>query len=126
MKKAVIYTCHLEGKISEPNNGQQMMQCKEYAQQNGTEIVGLYEDCVATKREPLLMKQKLYEDSKQKKWDTVLFVSITILGRNLNGVMKYISNLSKYVDCKFIDQENDELLKTIGDLLKDMYKKKLL
>lgn len=126
MKKAVIYTCHLEGKISEPNNGQQMMQCKEYAQQKGIEIVGFYEDCVATKREPLLMKQKLYEDSKQKKWDTVLFVSITILGRNLNGVMKYISNLSKYVDCKFIDQENDELLKTIGDLLNDMYKKKLL
>lgn len=40
--------------------------------------------------------------------------------------MKYISNLSKYVSCKFIDQENDELLKAIGDLLKDMYQKKLL
>lgn len=33
MKKAVIYTCHLEGKISEPNNEIQRMLCKEYAQQ---------------------------------------------------------------------------------------------
>ncbi len=126
MTTAVIYTCHLEGKISEPNNEMQRMLCKEYAQQNEIEIVGNYSDYVATKREPLLMKQRLFQDCKQKQWDMVLFSSITILGRNLNEIMKFLSELSKYVDYKIIDQENNEVLKTIGDLLKDMYRKKLL
>lgn len=126
MKKAVIYTCHLEGKISEPNNEMQRMLCKEYAQLNEIEIVGNYSDYVATKREPLLMKQRLFQDCKQKQWDMVLFSSITILGRNLNEIMKFLSDIGKYVECKFIDQENDEVLKTIGDLLKDMYREKLL
>lgn len=126
MKKAVIYTCHLEGKISEPNNEIQRMLCKEYAQQNGIEIVGNYSDYVATKREPLLMKQRLFQDCKQKQWDMVLFSSITILGRKLNEIMKFLSELGKYVDYKIIDQENDEVLKTIGDLLKEMYREKLL
>lgn len=42
MKTAVIYTCHLEGRISEPDNERQTMLCKEFAQQNGIEIVGSY------------------------------------------------------------------------------------
>lgn len=126
MKKAVIYTCHLEGRISEPNNEMQRMMCKEYAQQKEIEIVGNYSDYVATKREPLLMKQRLLQDSKQKQWDVVLFSSMTILGRNLNEIMRFLSALSKYVEYKFIDQENNEVLKTIGELLKDMYRKKHL
>ena len=52
----------------------------------------------------------------------VLFSSITILGRKLNEIMKFLSDLSKYVDYKFIDQENNEVLKTVGDLLKDIYR----
>lgn len=126
MKKAVIYTCHLEGKISEPNNEIQRMLCKEYAQQNEIEIVGNYSDYVSTKHEPLLMKQQLFQDCKQKQWDMVLFSSITILGRNLNEIMKFLSDLGKHVEYKFIDQANDEVLKTIGDLLKDMYQRNLL
>ncbi len=50
MNKAVIYTCHLDGKIGEPDNEMQMMICKEYAQKNGIEIVGNYMDCISTKR----------------------------------------------------------------------------
>lgn len=123
MKKAVIYSCHLEGRISEPDNEMQIALCKEYAQQNEIEIVGSYMDCVTTKHEPLLMKQQLFQDCKQKRWDMILFSSITILGRNLDETMKFLSKLSKYVDYKFIDQENNEVLKTIGFLLKEMYKK---
>lgn len=122
MKKAVIYTCHLEGKISELDNEMQEMLCREYAQQNEIEIVGKYMDCVSTKRETLLMKQLLFQECKQRKWDMVLFSSITILGRKLNEIMKFLSDLSKYVDYKFIDQENNEVLKTVGDLLKDIYR----
>lgn len=122
MKKAVIYTCHLEGKISEPDNEMQEMLCREYAQQNEIEIIGKYMDCVSTKRETLLMKQRLLQECKQREWDMVLFSSISILGRKLNEIMKFLSDLSKYVDYKFIDQENDEVLKTIGDLLKDIYR----
>ena len=109
MKKAVIYTCHLEGKISELDNEMQEMLCREYAQQNEIEIVGKYMDCVSTKRETLLMKQLLFQECKQRKWDMVLFSSITILGRKLNEIMKFLSDLSKYVDYKFIDQENNEV-----------------
>ena len=122
MKKAVIYTCHLEGKISELDNEMQEMLCREYAQQNEIEIVGKYMDCVSTKRETLLMKQLLFQECKQRKWDMVWFSSITILGRKLNEIMKFLSDLSKYVDYKFIDQENNEVLKTVGDLLKDIYR----
>ena len=122
MKKAVIYTCHLEGKISELDNEMQEMLCREYVQQNEIEIVGKYMDCVSTKRETLLMKQLLFQECKQRKWDMVLFSSITILGRKLNEIMKFLSDLSKYVDYKFIDQENNEVLKTVGDLLKDIYR----
>ena len=122
MKKAVLYTCHLEGKISELDNEMQEMLCREYAQQNEIEIVGKYMDCVSTKRETLLMKQLLFQECKQRKWDMVLFSSITILGRKLNEIMKFLSDLSKYVDYKFIDQENNEVLKTVGDLLKDIYR----
>lgn len=122
MKKAVIYTCHLEERIVEPNNEMQTQLCKEYAQQNGIEIVGHYMDCVPTKREPLLMKQQLLKDCKQRRWDMVLFSSITILGRNTHDTMKFLSELADYVDYKAIDQEYDEFLKEIGDLLKAMYK----
>lgn len=126
MKTAVIYSCHLKGRISEPDNGMQMQLCKEYAQQNGIEIVGFYEDCVANKREPLLMKQLLFKDCQQQRWDMVLFSSLTILGRNVHETMKFLNDLNKYVDYKVIDQENDEMLKQIGNLLKELYKERRL
>ncbi len=122
MKKAVVYSCHLEGR-SEPDNDMQIELCREYAQKNGIEIVGNYMDCVATKHEPLHAKQLLFKDCKRKEWDIVLFSSITILGRNLDEIMKFLLELSKYVDCKIIDQENNEILKSIGSLLKEMYEK---
>lgn len=65
----------------------------------------------------------LFKDCKRKEWDIVLFSSITILGRNLDEIMKFLLELSKYVDCKIIDQENNEILKSIGSLLKEMYEK---
>lgn len=40
MKRAVIYSCHLEGRICEPSNEMQMELCHEFAQQNDIEIVG--------------------------------------------------------------------------------------
>lgn len=122
MKKAVIYSCHLEGR-NEPDNEMQIQLCREYARQHDIEIVSKYIDCVATKHEPLYMKQLLFEDCKRKEWDTVLFSSITILGRNLDEIMKFLSVLSKYVDYIFIDQENNEVLKTIGFLFEEMYKR---
>lgn len=122
MKKAVIYTCHLEGRISEPDNEMQNQLCREYAQQNGIEIVGNYMDCVSTKREPLLMKELLIQDCKQRRWDMVLFSSLTILGRNTHETMKFLSGLTDYVDYKVIDQENDPFLNEVGKLLKILYK----
>ncbi len=124
MKKAVIYSCHLEGRICEPSNEMQMELCHEFAQQNDIEIVGSYMDCVSNKHEPLIMKQQLFQDCQQKKWDMVLFSSITVLGRNLDEIMKFLLDLSKYVDYKFIDQENDEVLKTIGSMLREIYKER--
>ena len=112
MKKAVIYTCHLEGRM--PNNEMQTQLCKEYAQQNGIEIVGNYMDCVSTKRKPLLMKQQLLKDCKQRHWDMVLFYSLTILGWNIHDAMRFLSEISDYVDYKAIDQEHDEFLREIG------------
>lgn len=122
MKTAVIYTCHLEGRISEPDNERQTMLCKEFAQQNGNEIVGSYMDCVITKHQPLLMKQQLFKDCQQKQWDMVLFSSITILGRRINDTIKFLSELSEYVDYKVIDQENDKFLKEVGKILQTLYK----
>lgn len=81
-------------------------------------------DCVSNKHEPLIMKQQLFRDFQQKKWDMVLFSSITVLGRNLDEIMKFLLDLSKYVDYKFIDQENDEVLKTIGSMLREIYKER--
>lgn len=126
MKTAVIYSCHLKGRISKHDNEMQMLICKEYAQQNGIEIVGFYKDCVATKREPLFMKQLLFNDCQQQRWDMVLFSSLTILGRNVHETMKFLNDLNKYVDYKVIDQENDEMLKQIGNLLKELYKERRL
>lgn len=126
MKKAVIYTCHLEGRIYEPDNEMQTALCREYAQQHGIEIVGNYMDCVKSKHQPLLMKQLLFKECKQQQWDMVLFSSITILGRNTHDTMKFLSELSEYVDYKIVDQENDELLKEIGYMLKKMYKEGIL
>ncbi len=122
MKTAVIYTCHLEGRISEPDNEMQEQLCREYAQQHGIEIVGNYMDCVSTKREPLLMKDLLLKDCKERRWDMVLFSSLTILGRKVNDTMKFLSKLSDYVDYKVIDQENDPFLKEVGKILEMLYK----
>lgn len=122
MKKAVIYTCHLEGRISEPDNEMQEQLCKEYAQRNGIEIVGNYMDCVSTKRQPLLMKEQLLKDCKQRHWDMVLFSSLTILGRKINDTMKFLSQLSKHVKYKVVDQENDPFLKEVGKILEILYK----
>lgn len=96
--------------------------CKEFAQQNGIEIVGSYMDCVITKHQPLLMKQQLFKDCQQKQWDMVLFSSITILGRRINDTIKFLSELSEYVDYKVIDQENDKFLKEVGKILQTLYK----
>ena len=113
MKKAVIYTCHLEGRISEPDNAMQEQLCREYAQQHGIEIVGFYMDCVSTKHQPLLMKQRLLDDCKQRSWDMVIFPSLSILGRKINNNMEFLSKLSKYVKYIVVDQENDPFLREV-------------
>ena len=122
MKKAVIYTCHLEGRISEPDNEMQEQLCREYAQQHGIKVVGFYMDCVTTKREPLLMKQQLLKDCKQHDWDIVLFSSLSILGRKTNENMKFLSQLSKHVKYKVVDQENDPFLREVSKILELLYK----
>lgn len=126
MKKAVIYTCHLEGRISEPDNEMQEQLCREYAQRKGIEIVGIYMDCVSNKREPLLMKQQLLKDCKQRRWDMVIFPCLSILGRNVPDNMEYLSELSKYVKCKSVAQENDPFLREVAKILKMMHKEGLL
>lgn len=52
----------------------------------------------------------------------VLFSSITILGRRINDTIKFLSELSEYVDYKVIDQENDKFLKEVGKILQTLYK----
>lgn len=126
MKTAVIYSCHLENRTSEPDNEQQITLCKKYAEQNEIEIVGNYMDRVGNKKEPLLMKQLLLEECRKQQWDMVLFSSITILGRNLKNTMKFLTELRKYVEYKVIDQENDELMNKIGKLLEMLYKENRL
>ena len=122
MKTAVIYSCHLENRINEPDNERQIALCKEYAEQNGIEIVGSYMDHVPTKKAPLLMKRLLLQECRKQNWDMVLFSSITILGRNLKNTMKFLSEIRKHVEYKVIDQENDELINKIGKLLEMLYK----
>lgn len=125
MKTAVVYSCHLIGRTSEPNNEMQIALCKEYAEKHGIEIVGNYTDCIATKQQSLLMKERLLKDCKHSHWDMVLFPSITILGRNFNKIMAFISKLRKYSECKFIDQENNETLKQLGYVLDLLHKEAL-
>ncbi len=122
MKKAVIYTCHLEGRISEPDNAMQEQLCREYAQQHGIEVVGFYMDCVPNKRQPLFMKQQLLDDCKNHDWDMVIFPSLSILGRKVNDNMKFLSQLSKHVKYKVVDQENDPFLREVGRILELLYK----
>ena len=124
--KAIIYSCHVKERSHEPDNTQQIALCQEYADQHGIEIVGNYMDCVASKNEPLLMKQLLFKKSRKRQWDIVLFSSITVLGRSVHEIMLFLSNLRKYVDYKIIVQENDPLKKEIGDLLEKLYKENLL
>lgn len=126
MKTAVIYSCHLENRINEPDNERQIALCKEYAEQNGIEIVGSYMDHVPTKKAPLLMKRLLLQECRKQNWDMVLFSSITILGRNLKNTMKFLSEIRKHVEYKVIDQENDELINKIGKLLEMLYQEKRL
>lgn len=126
MKTAVIYSCHLENRINEPDNERQIALCKEYAEQNGIEIVGSYMDHVPTKKTPLLMKRLLLQECRKQNWDMVLFSSITILGRNLKSTIEFLSEIRKYVEYKVIDQENDELMNKIGKLLEMLYREKRL
>lgn len=126
MKTAVIYSCHLENRVNEPDNERQIALCKEYAEQNGIEIVGSYMDHVPTKKAPLLMKRLLLQECRKQNWDMVLFSSITILGRNLKNTMKFLTEIRKYVEYKVIDQENDELMNKIGKLLEMLYKENRL
>lgn len=126
MKKAVIYTCHREWRTNEYDNEMQEQLCREYAQRKGIEIVGIYMDCVSNKREPLLMKQQLLKDCKQRRWDMVIFPSLSILGRRLPDNMEYLSELSKYVKCKSVAQENDPFLREVAKILKMMHKEGLL
>lgn len=126
MKQAIIYSCHLEERANEPDNERQIALCKEYAEQNGIEIVGSYMDRVATKKEPLLMKRFLLQECRKQHWNLFLIASITILGRNMKETMKFLTELSKYVDYKIVDKENDELLNEIGELLITLYKENRL
>ena len=126
MKTAVIYSCHLENRAHEPENWQQIALCKEFAEQNGIEIIDSYWDYVTTKKEPLLMKKRLLEECRNQHWDMVLFSSITILGRNLKHIMKFLNEISKYLEYKIVNQENDKLLKEIGKWLKTLHKERRL
>lgn len=126
MKQAVIYSCHLEKRENEPDNELQIALCKEYAERNGIEIVGNYMDRVSTKKEPLLMKRLLLQECRKKHWNLVLITSMSILGRNIKETMKFLTELSKYVDYKIVDKENDELLNEIGELLITLYKESRL
>ncbi len=126
MKQAVIYSCHLEERENEPDNELQIALCKEYAERNGIEIVGNYMDRVSTKKEPLLMKRLLLQECRKKHWNLVLIASMSILGRNIKETMKFLTELSKYVDYKIVDKENDELLNEIGELLITLYKESRL
>ncbi len=127
MKQAVIYSCHLEKRENEPDNELQIALCKEYAERNGIEIVGNYMDRVATKKEPLLMKRLLLRECRKLQLcDMLLFSSMSVLGRDIKETMKFLTELSKYVDYKIIDQENDKLMNEIGKLLKALYKENRL
>ncbi len=122
MKKAVIYTCHCEWRTNEYDNAMQEQLCREYAQQHEIEIVGFYMDYISAKNQPLLMKQHLLNDCKQRRWDMVIFPCLSILGRNVPDNMEYLSKLSKYVKCKSVAQENDPFLREVAKLLELLYK----
>ncbi len=126
MKKAVIYTCHREWRTNEYDNEMQEQLCREYAQQHGIEIVGFYMDCISAKNQPLLMKQQLLDDCKQRRWDMVIFPCLSILGRNVPDNMEYLSELSKYVKCKSVAQENDPFLREVAKILEMLHKEGLL
>ncbi len=83
-------------------------------------------DRVSTKKEPLLMKRLLLQECRKKHWNLVLIASMSILGRNIKETMKFLTELSKYVDYKIVDKENDELLNEIGELLITLYKENRL
>lgn len=117
MKTAVIYSCHLDGRESEPDNDRQIMLCLEYAKQHSIEIVGIYIDCLATKRSPLCMRELLLKECQQKQWDMVLFSSVAILERNFDKKVKFLANLNKYVDYKFADGEYDYIFKMMQKLV---------
>ena len=72
------------------------------------------------------MKKRLLEECRNQHWDMVLFSSITILGRNLKHIMKFLNEISKYLEYKIVNQENDKLLKEIGKWLKTLHKEKRL
>lgn len=122
MKKAVIYTCHREWRTNEYDNAMQEQLCREYAQQHEIEIVGKYVDCVSAKNQPLFMKQQLLNDCKQRRWDMVIFPCLSILGRRVPDNMEFLSELSKYVKCKSVAQENDPFLRESAKLLEMLYK----
>ena len=83
-------------------------------------------DRVATKKEPLLMKRFLLQECRKQHWNLFLIASITILGRNMKETMKFLTELSKYVDYKIIDQQDNELMCEISKLLEMMYKENRL
>ena len=126
MKQAIIYSCHLEERANEPDNERQIALCKEYAEQNSIEIVGSYMDRKKKKKEPLLMKRFLLQECRKQHWNLFLIASITILGRNMKETMKFLTELSKYVDYKIIDQQDNELMCEISKLLEMMYKENRL
>lgn len=126
MKKAVIYTCHREWRKDEYDNAMQEQLCREYAQQHGIEVVGIYMDCISAKNQTLFMKQRLLDDCKQRSWDMVIFPSLTILGRRIPDTMEYLSELSKYVKCKSVAQAHDPFLRETARLLEMMHKEGLL
>ena len=72
------------------------------------------------------MKRLLLQECRKKHWNLVLIASMSILGRNIKETMKFLTELSKYVDYKIVDKENDELLNEIGELLITLYKENRL
>ncbi len=133
--RAAVYTRFSSDRQSELSTQAQVRACREYAENNGIEIVHIYSDEAISgteeKTDSRLQYQKLLEDAKKKAFDMILIHKHDRIARSLEEHVRLAAFLRKEqiplvaVAQNFGDSIEGDLAKQIMWVLSDYYSKNL-
>jgi len=117
MKRAVLY---LRVSTTDPTTANQERELREVASRMGCEIVGIYKDhgiSGAKGRDRRPQFGRLLRDAAQRKFDVVMAWSVDRLGRSLQDLVSFLSELHALQIDLFLHQQGLDTTTPAGKLM---------